>query len=696
MPNRLSGSLSPYLLQHAANPVDWYPWGPEALEAARASGRPILLSIGYSACHWCHVMAHESFEHEPTAQVMNGLFVNVKVDREERPDLDRIYQLAHRLLTRRGGGWPLTLFLTPADQRPFFAGTYFPRESRDGLPGFVDVLRRVAQYHAEHADALAGQNEILVESLARIDAVEPLASPPDGAAIVAARQALEQRFDREHGGFGRAPKFPLPAGLVRLLHQWHATARDEQPDLKALYMATLSLHRMAEGGLRDQLGGGFARYSVDEAWRIPHFEKMLYDNAALLAVYAEAAVATGEAFYREVAADTADFLLRDLRDGQGAFHAALDADSEGEEGRFYLWTPQEIAAHLAPADATLFRARYGLDAPPNFEGRWHLQLARSVEELAAGGLYGSHEPREIAARLGAARATLLAVRARRIWPGRDDKVLTSWNALAIRALARAAAALSRPDLAAAARRAFGFIEANLWRDGRLFAVWRAGRVAQPAFLDDHAMLADAALELAAVDFDAHLLHFAQALMDAVQRRFAAPAGGWYFTADDAERLIHRSQRFDDDATPAGSGIAIRVLLRLGHLLGREDYLQAAERALQAAGAAPAQQPLGHLTLIEALDDALAAPSFVVLRGTRESLALWQAELRRRYLPRHLVLAVPDDAADLPPALTLRAPRDTTVAYVCRGSSCAPPVTRLADLWAALELDPEGDEQAPVA
>jgi hypothetical protein len=455
---------------------------------------------------------------------------------------------------------------------------------------------------------------------------------------------------------------------------------------------------MAEGGLRDQLGGGFARYSVDDAWRIPHFEKMLYDNAALLAVYAEAAVATGEPFYREVAADTATFLLRDLRGEEGAFHAALDADSEGEEGRFYLWTLEEIARHLSAGDAALFAARYGVEGEPNFEGRWHLRLARSVEELAQGGRHGSREPRELAARIEAARATLLAVRARRVWPGRDDKILTAWNALAIRALARASTALGRADFADAARRAFEFVERHLWRDGRLFAVWRAGRAAQPAFLDDHAMLADAALELAAVDFDVRLLQFAQAVMDVVLTHFAAPAGGWYFTADDAERLIHRSQRFDDDATPSGAGIAVRVLLRLGHLMGREDYLLAAERALKAAGTAPVEQPLGHLTLIEALDEALAEPAFIVLRGSRDALALWLTELRRRYLPRHLVLAIPDDATELPPALALRAPRDTTVAYVCSGSTCAPPVTRLADLWTALrlELPPEGDEQVPVA
>jgi hypothetical protein len=686
--NRLRDSLSPYLLQHADNPVDWYPWGEEALAAAATSGRPILLSIGYSACHWCHVMAHESFEHEPTAQLMNALFVNVKVDREERPDLDRIYQLSHQLLTRRGGGWPLTMFLTHDDQRPFFGGTYFPREARGGLPGFAQLMRRVADYYRDHQSELRAQNQALVQALARIDETQPLADAPGPEAIAAARRALEQRFDREHGGFGEAPKFPLPAGVLRLLHHWHASAGDEQPDLKALFMATLSLHRMAEGGLVDQLGGGFARYSVDAGWQIPHFEKMLSDNAALLALYAEACLATGEVFYGEVAGATADFLLRDLCSPEGAFHAALDADSEGEEGRFYLWTAAEISAVLAPAEAALFVARHGLDGPPNFEGRWHLRLARPLEELATDGRCGSKDPAVLAARLAASRELLLRQRAQRVPPGRDDKVLTAWNALAIRALARAAVALDRDDLAVAALRALLFLQQQAWRDGRLYAAWRAGRAVQPAFLDDHVFLADAALELLVVQFDPALLRFAVDLMDQVQLHFAAPGGGYYFTADDGEALIHRSLRFDDDALPAGNAVAARVLLRLGHLLGQQDYLQAATALVRAAGTAPVEQPLGHLTLISAIDELLTPQGFIVLRGVPAELARWRGELRRHYLPRFTVLAIPADVSDLPPALALRAPRGDIVAYVCRGSSCSAPAMTLPELWRALQLPAE--------
>jgi uncharacterized protein YyaL (SSP411 family) len=688
MSNRLEGSLSPYLLQHADNPVDWYPWGPDALAAAAASGKPVLLSVGYSACHWCHVMAHESFEHGPTAALMNELFINVKVDREERPDLDRIYQLAHQLLTRRGGGWPLTMFLTHDDQRPFFGGTYFPREARGGLPGFAELLRRVAQFYAGNQAELRAQNTALLEALARIDAPQPSSEDPGTAALTAARQDLEARFDRENGGFGQAPKFPLPAAIVRLLHHWHATAGDEQPDLKALYMATLTLHRMAEGGLMDHLGGGFARYSVDAAWQIPHFEKMLYDNAALLALYSEAFRATGEPFYGEVATATAEFLLRDLRSPEGAFFSALDADSEGEEGRFYVWSRAQVEAALPAEDAALFAARYGLDGPANFEGRWHLRLARPLEELAQGRRFGSDDVAQLQMRLQSSVGQLLALRAQRVPPARDEKVLTGWNALTIRALARAAVALRREDLADAAILAMDFLRREAWRNERLYAVWRSGRAAQPAFLDDHVWLADAALELLEVRFDPALLDFAVALMDLVQLHFAAPGGGYYFTADDSEQLIHRSLRFDDDATPAGNGVAARVLLRLGHLLGQEDYLHAASALLRAAGPALGEQPLGHLTLIESLDEQLAPQTVIVLRGAAEHLATWQTEIRRHYLPRVRLLAIPAELEGLPPALALRVPRGDIVAYVCRGASCSAPLVTLRDLWAALQVVPQ--------
>jgi uncharacterized protein len=381
--NRLARETSPYLRQHAHNPVDWYPWGAEAFAAARSSGRPMHLSVGYSACHWCHVMAAESFEDEATAQLLNEHFINIKVDREERPDVDRIYQIAQQLLTQRHGGWPLTMFLCHDDQRPFFGGTYFPSEQRFGLPSFGQVLKRVTQYYREHLPELRTQGNSLVRVL---DEMLPPPAAADevltAAPLAAARRDMAATFDGDYGGFGGAPKFPHPNTLERLLRDWHATAAGDPPDLHALYMATLTLRRMGEGGLNDQLGGGFCRYSVDQFWMIPHFEKMLYDNGALLAVYAQAAIATGDAFYARVALATTDWLLREMRAPGGAFFSSLDADSEGHEGRFYVWDVQQVQQLLPPAQFAPFAARFGLDREPNFEGHWHLHAWRPLDDIA--------------------------------------------------------------------------------------------------------------------------------------------------------------------------------------------------------------------------------------------------------------------------------------------------------------------------
>jgi uncharacterized protein YyaL (SSP411 family) len=687
-PNRLAAQTSPYLLQHASNPVDWYPWGPQALAAARETGKPILLSIGYSACHWCHVMAHESFEHEPTAAVMNELFINIKVDREERPDLDRIYQLAHQLLTRRGGGWPLTMFLTHDDQRPFFGGTYFPREASHGMPAFRDLLYRVAEFYREQNTQLREQNQSLVDALARLDDGDARDTPAalDGEPLAVARRQLEARFDRENGGWGGAPKFPHPGTVLRLLRDWHATAGDAAPDLKALFMATLSLTRMAEGGLYDQLGGGFCRYSVDERWQIPHFEKMLYDNGALLSAYAAAAQASGDEFYAAAAAGTADFLLRDMQSPQGGFYSSLDADSEGHEGRFYTWSPQQVREALAGPEAELFIARYGLDGAPNFEGRWHLVVARSLAELAAQGSYGSADVSQLAAQLAASGRTLLALRNARIWPGRDEKVLTSWNALVIRGLADAARVLAREDLEQAATRALQFIRERLWRDGRLLAVSKGELAHLPAYLDDHVLLIDAILALQSLRFDVEELGFAVTLADLVLEHFADPLrGGFYFTADDHESLIHRSRVFGDDAMPSGNAIAAQVLQRLGYLLGETRYLAAAEGTLRAAWPQLADQPMGHMSLLTALEEYLNPPVWVVLRGSPGALARWQQQLARAYAPRVSVLAIPADAQGLPEPLASKPPVGEVVAYVCRGNQCSAPIQALSAL--AHELRP---------
>lgn len=684
--NRLAGETSPYLLQHAANPVDWYPWGEAAFAEARRTGKPVLLSIGYSACHWCHVMAHESFEDADTAQLMNQLFVNVKVDREERPDIDRIYQLAHQLLTRHGGGWPLTMFLTHDDQRPFFGGTYFPREAHSGMPAFGTLLERVATYYREQQQSLREQGAALVEALARIDAAAPAEEASlDAAPLALLRHELSQRFDRTYGGFGPAPKFPQPGVIDRLLRDWRATARGEQPDLQALFMATLTLKRMADGGIQDQLGGGFSRYSVDERWEIPHFEKMLHDNAQLLSVYADAALATGEPLFARVAQDTANYLLRDCRLPGGAFCAAFDADSEGHEGRFYVWDRAQVQNALGEEDARLFATRFGLDQPANFEGCWQLVAAQEIDDLARSGSFGSSEPAHLAQRLDQSRARLLELRSQRVWPGRDDKVLTAWNALAIKGLADAARALGREDYADAAALALDYLRAHHWRNERLLASSLDGAAHLSAYLDDYAFLIDAILALLAVRFRAADLRWATQLADALLERFEDhDHGGFFFTAHDHETLIHRSRSFDDDATPSGNAVAARALRRLGHLLGESRYLIAAERALRSGYALLRRQPLAHVHLATALEEALALPTLIVLRGRQDELEIWRRELQRLYDPNLMVIAVPADITDLPPALAARAPQDNAVAYLCRGLACEAPLASLGELTAALQ------------
>jgi len=667
MPNRLIHETSPYLQHHATNPVDWHPWGAEALERAKTSGKPIHLSIGYAACHWCHVLAEESFEDEATARLLNEHFINIKVDREERPDLDRIYQIAQQMLTQRSGGWPLTMFLTHDDQRPFFGGTYFPKEARFGLPAFKDLLLRVAEYYRDHQADLRGQNDALMHVF------DELTPPPSDAELTdaplkACRQQLAQTFDTRFGGFGGAPKFPHPKNIERLLRDWRATVSNPDPDLQALYMATLTLRGMGEGGINDQLGGGFCRYAVDEYWMIPHFEKMLYDNGALLSVYAEAALATGDAFYRRIVEETADWALREMQSDDGGFFSSLDADSEGREGKFYVWDLEQIQQVLTKDEYAVFAPRFGLDREANFEGHWHLHAFQQIDG-----------PVEL---LESARKKLLAVRSKRIWPARDEKILTSWNALMIRGLAVAARALARDDFAAAATRALEFIRNTLWRDGRLLATYKDGRGHLNAYLDDYVYLVDAILELQQVRFRADELRFARDVLEFMLEHFAdTESGGFFFTSDDHEKLIHRSKSFSDDATPAGNGIAAFVLQRMGHLLGEPRYLEAAERTLRAGWKGIEQHPHAHTSLLAALEELLNPPEIIVLRGEPDKIESGRRELAKLYSPHQMVLAIPADTRDLPAALAEKKPRGPAVAYVCRGSSCSAPIDSLEALVA---------------
>ncbi len=684
-PNRLIHETSPYLRQHAYNPVDWQPWDAEALAQARRTGKPILLSIGYSACHWCHVMAHESFEDAATAAVMNEGFINIKVDREERPDLDKIYQTAFQLLHRRAGGWPLTLVLTHDDQVPLVGGTYFPKTPRHGLPAFTDFLRRVSAHYRQHPEEVRAQNQALLVALRAESAV---ASESAGRILTAAplqrgHEQLLQHLDPVHGGFGGAPKFPHPPSLERLLRNWAASLEDGEPDHAAASAVRLSLQRMAQGGLYDHLGGGFYRYAVDTAWTIPHFEKMLYDNGPLLALYSQAWQATADPLFRVAAEETGEWVLREMQAPDGGYYATLDADSEGEEGKFYLWTPDQLRERLSAEEYTAFALGYGLEQPPNFEHRaWHVQVAAAPQELAR---RLGVEPAQVMQWLASARHTLLASRAQRVWPGRDEKILTAWNGLMIKGMAVAGRHLGRADWVASAERALDFIQAHLWQDGRLLAVYKDGQARLNAYLDDYALLIDGILELLHCRWRDSDLDFALALAEVLLTQFEdQAAGGFFFTAHDHEPLIQRPKPAHDDALPAGNGIAAQVLLKLGQLTGRIRYLEAAERTLRWAWPVLQRMPSACNTLLTALEMYLKPAQLIVLRGEGSALAAWWSRCAQVYAPRRLTLAIPTEAV-LPAGLLRdrRAGAAPVTAYVCDGLQCLPPFTTLSALEAEL-------------
>ena len=667
MPNHLADQTSPYLQQHADNPVDWYPWGEEALRLAKKLDKPILLSIGYSACHWCHVMAHECFEDPEIATAMNEYFVNIKVDREERPDLDQIYQTAHYLLTQRSGGWPLNMFLSP-EQIPFFGGTYFPKTPRHNLPGFGDLLPKVAEFYHKNAAAIASSNASLLQALEHgpiADAERTLSEAP----IRNLSKRLARDFDAQHGGFGGAPKFPHPTQLEFLLREYGLHG-----DESALHMVTFSLKKMALGGIYDQLGGGFSRYSVDERWVIPHFEKMLYDNGPLLLLYADAYVVTDDPLFRDVIDHTAAWVMREMQSPQGGYYSALDADSEHVEGKFYVWTPQEIKAELSPDEYEVAAFFYGLDQPANFEhSHWHLNVARDFSDVATQlGVSAA----EAQARLASARKKLFSAREKRIHPGRDEKVLTSWNALMIKGMAHAARICNEPGWLASAQQACDFIHASLWQDGRLLATYKDGRAHLNAYLDDYAFLLDALLELMQAKFRPQDLAFALLIADALLEKFEDEKGGFFFTSHDHEKLIHRLKIGHDNATPSGDGVAALSLQRLGYVVGETRYIDAAARTVRFFYPAMAAQAGGFDTLLMALDSDLRPPKIVILRGEEESLLSWKEVSRRYYHPNDVVLSLPAGLTDLPPALNK--PSEKAVhAWVCAGGHCWPALTNLA-------------------
>ena len=679
--NRLAGETSPYLQQHKHNPVDWFPWSEEALAQARAQNKPILLSVGYSACHWCHVMAHESFEDAGVAAVMNRLFINIKVDREERPDLDQIYQSAHHLLTQQNGGWPLTMFLTP-EGTPFFGGTYFPKTARYNRPGFADLCERVGQMWRERQDEIKTQNASLLEALARMQPVRGAHHSEfseDSVGVLVA--SLKAAFEPEFGGFGGAPKFPHPTDIALLLRR-HA----QNGDAEALHAALFTLQKMALGGLFDQLGGGFARYSTDERWAIPHFEKMLYDNGPLLGLYADAWAVSGDPLYRRVAEQTADWVIREMQapagENGGGYYSAYDADSEGEEGRFYVWRREEVAALLGAEEFAVLAPHYGLDRGANFEGgQWHFHVAQPLPEIAT--MLGKSET-QCALLLASGREKLRTARARRVWPGRDDKILVSWNALMIAGMARAARVFGRADWLASARRALSFIRARMWRDERLLATCKDGRAHLNAYLDDYAFLLAALLDVMQAEFSADAFEFAEDLAEVLLEQFEDRAtGGFWFTSHDHEKLIQRTKPGHDNATPSGNAVAALALQRFGHMSGETRYLDAAERTIALFYPAICKNPGGYATLCMALDECLNPPAVLLLRGDEKELTRWKAALDGRFQPTTLVVVVPKTAGRLPPLLDKPVPATGVSAYLCRGATCLAPVSDMAALQVLL-------------
>jgi uncharacterized protein YyaL (SSP411 family) len=688
MANQLAHSTSPYLQQHADNPVDWREWSPETLALARESDKPILLSIGYSACHWCHVMAHESFEDDGIAALMNRLYVNIKVDREERPDIDQIYQLAHAIMTRRSGGWPLTMFLTP-DTTPFYGGTYFPKTPRHGLPGFGDLLVRVEQLYRERPDAIREQSAQLRAFLEQGETNSgpgpqlsgagqghrEAAPMPSAAALGAARNALVASFEPRYGGFGHAPKFPHPEMIEFALRRSAANA-----DAEARHVACHTLEHMCRGGIFDQLGGGFARYSTDETWTIPHFEKMLYDNGPVLRLLADAWLVaetpSQKTLFGRSAQMTAEWVMREMQSPAGGYYSTLDADSEGHEGKFYVWTRDEVESLLTPDEWRVARLRYGLDRPPNFEGHaWHLVLEATIPDIA--GHLGLSED-ACAALAESARRKLFDARERRVHPGRDEKVLTSWNALMIEGMAHASRVFDRPEWLDSARRALEFVRGTMWnpRTKRLFATHKDGTTRLNAYLDDYAYLLKTLLAVMQADFRVDDLDFARALAGVLLEQFAdAARGGFYFTSHDHETLIQRPKPGFDNAMPSGNGVAAFALQRLSHLAEADAgpaYREAVEATLRFFGDSIAQHPSGHCSLLMALEEWLEPTRIVILAGPAERLPEWQRVAASRYLPATMTLAIANGTAGLPEMLR-RPATDDVAAYICAGTSCLPAI-----------------------
>ena len=680
--NRLINETSPYLLQHAHNPVDWYPWGEEALAQAEQQDKPILLSIGYAACHWCHVMEHESFENEQIASIMNEYFINIKVDREERPDLDEIYMNAVQMLTGQGG-WPMTMFLTP-DLKPFYGGTYFPPDNRYGRPGFPRVLLGVAEAYRERRDAVGEQANQIIANLNQLAAMEGHGHELTTDMLDRAYQDYLSRFDHHEGGFGDAPKFPPSMGLLLLLRHWHRTG-----NANALNMVEVTLEKMARGGMYDQLGGGFHRYSVDERWLVPHFEKMLYDNALLSVAYLEAYQATGKAFYRQIATETLDYVLAEMYDAEmGGFYSTQDADSEGVEGKFFVWEPDEVEQLLGEEKARIFCEYYDITELGNFEHKNILHV-QTPPDLVARKL--SMDLDELEDILAEGRQKLFEAREGRIKPGLDDKILTSWNGLMIRSMAMGYQVLGNEHYREAAEKSARFVLSELSQeDGLLLRTHRAGKSHLNAYLEDYSYFVAGLINLYEATFAVEWLKEAERLNQIMIEQFWDEANGsFFFTSKNHETLIVRSKTGYDGATPAGVSMAIHNLLRLDKLLNRPDFREKVETTLDVYYHQIEHSPSGSAQMLCELDFLLSTPKEIAIAGQQESDDTQAAltAIHSRFIPNKVLALANDgeDVSDLIPLLESKTQVDgKTTIYVCENYMCQAPTTDVDELAALLQ------------
>jgi uncharacterized protein YyaL (SSP411 family) len=678
--NRLIGESSPYLLQHAHNPVDWYPWGEPAFAKAKTENKPILLSVGYSACHWCHVMEHESFENEAIAVLMNELFVNIKVDREERPDIDEVYMNAVQILTGRGG-WPMTVFLTP-EGKPFYGGTYFPPEDRYGVPGFPRVLKAVADaYHQKPKDVERSVTQIL-GALNRMSALPESERPFARDALERAVAELSRGYDPDYGGFGQAPKFPN-AGVFELFLRHSRSSKNQ----RSLDMVTHTVTKMAEGGIYDHLGGGFHRYSVDAKWLVPHFEKMLYDNAQLVRIYVDAFRITGDPLFKRVVEETVAYLLREMLHGEGGFYSTQDADSEGEEGKFFVWSPAEVLEILGEERGEVFCRMFDVSDLGNFEGKNILHPILSVDQAAK---YFGRSAGAIEQLIAEAKTNLFKAREKRIKPFRDEKILASWNGLMLSGLAAAYQVTSDDRYRVAAQQTVEFIFSRMFAHGFLLHSYKDGQARLRGFLDDYAFLIVGLIDLYEALLEPALLTRAAGLADTMNREFWDDhGGGFFFSGQSGEKLITRAKPAFDGSIPSGNSVAVTALLRLYHYAGNQDYLDKAEKTLRLFYDAMEQQPFGFAHMMAALDWYLEKPKEIVVVGEKNDAAVREllGNIHRLYLPNR-TLQVADPAQPLrqvSPLLEDKKQLDgKPTVYVCQHFTCSRPITEWEELRTLLE------------